>query len=286
MALSHYLKLTRFPLVFTAMADSAVGAALVGVNLLTCARAIPVVAASAFLYAGGMALNDIVDLPRDRELHPERPLPSGRLGLKAAAIFTWILFALAVAAGQVAGGIVAAWVGFMILLIVAYNAKLKRWAVPGSLGMAAVRGANMALGALAVGGLPGSPEFPWIPIAVLAAYVFALTLWSTREDQDGTRGPLALIGSAMIWIPIASALKPAPARWTALLPSLWIAPWVVRALIRPERGRLMQVVRWGVLGIIVLDASFLAALNRWTEAGVVASLLVPALLLLPVFRKL
>ncbi|HKS16592.1 MAG TPA: UbiA family prenyltransferase [Planctomycetota bacterium] len=286
MTIADYLKLTRFPLVFTAMADSAVGAALVGVNLLTCARAIPAVAASAFLYAGGMVMNDLCDRERDRTLHPERPIPSGRVSTREATWFTLILFIAALGVSMIAG--LQAGIGAIVIvaLICLYNRLLKHSAVTGSLGMAAVRGANMAMGALAVGALPVSPEFPWIPIAVLSAYVFALTMWSTREDQAGSRGYLAVIGAAMAWIPLASALKPAPWRWTALLPSLWIAPWVVRALVRPERGRLMQVIRWGVLGIIVLDASFLAALGRWTEAGVVAGLLIPALLLLPVFRKL
>src|SRR5688572_22250878 len=178
-------KLTRFPLVFTAMADSAVGAALIGVNLLTCTRAIPAIAASAFLYAAGMVMNDVCDADRDRTLHPERPLPSGRVSTKAAGVFALVLFALAVSSARIAGTPAVAGAAVIVGLIAAYNRFLKRWAVPGSLGMAAVRGANLAMGALAVGALPDSPEFPWIPIAVLAGYVFFLTLWSTREDQAG-----------------------------------------------------------------------------------------------------
>ena len=48
----------------------------------------------------------------------------------------------------------------------------------------------------------------------------------------------------------------------------------------------MSKVRWGVLGIIPLDASFLAVQGRWKEAGAVAALVIPALALLPAFRKL
>jgi 4-hydroxybenzoate polyprenyltransferase len=281
------LKLTRFPLVFTAIADSAVGASLAGINLVNCLTWVPAAAASAFLYAGGMALNDIVDVERDRDLHPERPLPSGRVSLKAAGILVLVCFAFAVASAQVAGHVAAAWVGLMIVLIAAYNGILKRWAVPGSLAMAAVRGANLGLGAIVVGVLPGRLEFPWPAAAVLGGYVFALTLWSTREDVRGQgRGALAVIGALLAWMPVAGAIKEVPARWASLAASIWILPWILRALVRPEPARLMQVVRWGVLGIIVLDASFLAARSRWTEAGAVGGLIAPALLLLPMFRKL
>jgi 4-hydroxybenzoate polyprenyltransferase len=207
--------------------------------------------------------------------------------LKAARLFALALFVLAVSSSRIADQNAALLAVVIAGLIAAYNRYLKRWVVAGSLGMAAVRGANMALGAVAVGMMPTRPEFPWIPIAVLAAYVFALTLWSTGEDRGGgRRGFPALVGSALAWAPLSAAIRPAPHRWAALIPSLWILPWVLRAVARPEPVRMMQVVRWGVLGIILLDASFLAALGRWTEAGVVAALILPALALLPVFRRL
>lgn len=280
-------KLTRFPLVFTAAADSAVGAALVGVNLIKSPEWIPAAVCSSFLYAGGMVLNDVVDLHRDRTLHPERPLPSGRVTLEAAVRFAWVLFGLALVSAFVAGAPTFVWAGAMIALIAAYNGALKRDALAGSLAMAVVRGANLGLGALAVGADPRTPNFPWIPVAILASYVFILTLWSTREDiRAEGRGLLALLGLGLVAIPLAGAMKPGPARWAAAVPSAWILPWVLRALIRPEPARLMQVVRWGVLGIILLDASFLAVGERWIEAGALASLVIPALALLPVFRKL
>jgi 4-hydroxybenzoate polyprenyltransferase len=281
------LKLTRFPLVFTAIADSAVGAALVGVNLLTCVRVLPAVGASALLYAAGMAMNDLCDVDRDRTLHPERPIPSGKVSRNQASVFVGVLVGLAGIVGGLASLEVLAAVVVVAGLILLYNRFLKRHAIAGSIGMGAVRASNMALGAVAVGSLPGSPEFPWISTGVLAAYVFVLTLWSTREDRPGTSRIFpAIVGTALIWTPLAGALRPVPRPWAALLASAWIAPWVFRAVRKPDPGRMMQVVRWGVLGIIVLDASFLGALGRWSEAGVVFSLLIPALMLLPLFKKL
>lgn len=286
-SLSALFKLTRFPLVFTAMADSAVGAALSGVNLFNCVHWAPAVASSAFLYAGGMVLNDICDIERDRTLHPERPLPSGRVSLKSAGFYCFVLLALAVTSAALAGRAAVTWALVIVALIAGYNRVLKRWAIPGSLAMAAVRGANFLLGVVVV-----TPDLAEARgnigpcAAVLAMYVFFLTLWSTREDRPGCRAFPAGVGAAITWTPILAALRPAPARWAAMIPSMWILPWVIRAIARPDRDRMMQVVRWGVLGIIPLDASFLAVSGRWAEAAAVAALVLPALALLPVFRKL
>jgi len=281
------LKLTRFPLVFTAAADSAVGAALSGCDLLHSGAWIPAAVSSSFLYAAGMVLNDVVDLDRDRTLHADRPLPSGRVSSESAARFAMILFGLAAASAFVSGGPTLVWAAAMAALIAGYDGAFKQRAVAGSLAMAAVRGANLGLGAVAMGADPRTAAFPWIPIAILAAYVFLLTMWSTREDRaGGGRGFLALLGAGLVAVPLAGAMKPVPGRWAAAAASIWILPWIALALLRPVPSRLMRVVRWGVLGIIPLDASFLAAQGRWTEAAAVAALIVPALALLPVFRRL
>jgi len=282
-----YLKLTRFPLVFTAAADSAVGAALSGCDLLHSGAWIPAVICSSLLYAAGMVLNDLVDIERDRTIHPERPLPSGRVGIRTAYNFAGILFVLALAVSGLGGLATVAWTGGIAGLIHAYNLALKRNAAAGSAGMALIRGANLGLGAVVAGASSGDVILPWAPMAILAGYVFFLTLWSTREEKPGRgREALAAAGAGMILVPLAGLALPRPMGWPLVAAPLWILPWVLRALVRPDANRLMQAVRWGVLGIIPLDASFLAAQGRWMEAAAVAGLLIPALALLPLFRKL
>lgn len=44
-------------------------------------------------YLAGMSLNDICDLPHDRQRRPERPIPSGRVSLRGAGLLTLALFA-------------------------------------------------------------------------------------------------------------------------------------------------------------------------------------------------
>src|SRR5688572_32945147 len=50
---------------------------------------------AAVLNAGNNALNQIYDLEIDRVNKPKRPLPSGRLSLRDAWAFTWVMYAIA-----------------------------------------------------------------------------------------------------------------------------------------------------------------------------------------------
>lgn len=84
------LLLTRAPLAATAAANGALGVLVAwpagreGPPSLAVALAFGL--ASACLYAAGMALNDWFDLARDRELYPNRPLPSGRVQPRTGAL--------------------------------------------------------------------------------------------------------------------------------------------------------------------------------------------------------
>src|SRR5262249_19642124 len=91
--LRTYAQLVRLPNLPTALADICLGA------LAT--QALPghwaafglLLAASACLYSGGMVWNDFFDLEQDRRERPFRPLPSGRVSRRAAALFGALLLA-------------------------------------------------------------------------------------------------------------------------------------------------------------------------------------------------
>jgi 4-hydroxybenzoate polyprenyltransferase len=280
-AAAGLLKLTRFPLVFTAMADSAAGYLLAGGPRSW--RFLLVAAVSALLYAAGMVFNDLADRERDRKLHPERPLPSGRVTIRAALIFGAILLGAAVLGSAILGLWPALATVGLIVLILAYDGVAKRVRIAGAATMAAIRGLNLILGGLA----SLSQIHPWGPMAVLAAYVFLLTLWSTYEDTAVGKPMLAPLGAALVLAPGLGIFTQGGVRaWVFFAPIAWMLPWVGRAILRPGRERMMQVVRWGVLGIILLDAAFVAAAGRWVGSLAIAALLIPALALLPAFRKL
>ena len=101
------LQLTRMALVFTAIADGLCTvllsaqrrAAAQGTSLSAQLDARQVAAAAAIsvgLYGFGMSLNDIIDRRRDSQISPQRPLPSGRVGLAAAHVVCVALIAMAV----------------------------------------------------------------------------------------------------------------------------------------------------------------------------------------------
>lgn len=291
------LKLTRFPLVATAVADSATAyvIALPAGQEIRWPALVLAGALSACFYAAGMVYNDLADMLRDMVLHPERPLPSKRVTADEAHRLAKILLIAAVSGACVFGLVAGLWGLLLAMTIVAYNFLLKHRRVRASVAMATARALNFGLGALAAAHLPPGDiaipfraTFPWLPMLILAAYVFLLTYLSTLEERAGSHAR-AVGAVAALWtgVPLAGLLLgPAPWKWTAAVPSLWVLPWAVRAALAPSRERLMQAVRWGVLGIILLDASMTAASGRWREALWVAGLMVPALVLLPFFRRL
>lgn len=311
-----YLKLFRFPLVFTAIADSAAGVllgerwpadALPGKGTPDILALGCLAASSAGLYFFGMALNDLADVEKDRVSAPGRVLPSGRLSLpraKGAALGVLIgsLLALYLAGSSSLVPRVGVWCG-VVLSIAAYNLFLK---LPPVMGL--VRGLNLLLGFSATAGWskvwtghPGTFAALVLPAFV---YVTALTYVSTLEEGMpdrrrvvwGAGGMIlgALLASGLLPLceggkafpdlePRAMTLPPA----SALLYSLALGAWVVRRAwgARDRRG-IMLLVRDGVGGIIVLDAALVASVQGWGPASGVAALAVPAAGFVWVFKKI
>src|ERR1700728_1157585 len=83
------------------------------------------------LYGFGMSLNDIIDWRRDRQMSPNRPLPSGRIGLGTAHVVCALLAMLALFGGEVYSNVapnatMSLWlVGFTAALIVFYDFAAK-----------------------------------------------------------------------------------------------------------------------------------------------------------------
>src|SRR3954454_3550433 len=82
-----YAQLVRLPNVFTAMADICLGGVAAGGLIERWAMFALLLPASACLYCGGMVWNDVFDVEQDRRERPFRPLPSGRISRRRAAVF-------------------------------------------------------------------------------------------------------------------------------------------------------------------------------------------------------
>lgn len=310
-----YLKLFRFPLVFTAIADSVTGRLLVNPDLGAGGSSLVFLAlASAGLYFFGMSLNDIADRKRDQVIAPGRMIPSGRLSLGAA---------LAACLGSLAASLVslllirkdgllipmASW-AFVVFCICAYNLFLK---IPPMMGL--VRSGNIVMGVLWTLDKGGASVY-WH--AVLATgvpafvYVTALTYVSTLEDGAVHRGKLwvgagfMVVGAGLTAFvyPLADALRwdsgsSAAAAFGRLAMQLYedqqyrsvpftvlLGGWVIwRAWKAVDKKGIMLLVRDGVGGIILLNASLLASFAI-VPACFVASLILPAILSVAIFKKL
>jgi 4-hydroxybenzoate polyprenyltransferase len=259
------LKLVRFPLFGTALADSATG------YLLTVRTGAEVEAgtllllgaASAFLYCGGMAMNDWADRERDRLLHPGRPLPSGALRPGTAAALGIVLLLAGAGCAAAIGANPAGTAAATAVMILAYDLLLKRVRLIGPPAMGLVRAGNLLMGMSA--GRPVAElskwELAWAGLLFL--YVTLATLLSTFEEGRAPRLLLAAILAAAAAIFVAPALLAAslvPERVAFAAIPVAVLGW--RAVVlarRPTSAEISATVGVLILGIIPLDASFLLA---------------------------
>jgi 4-hydroxybenzoate polyprenyltransferase len=304
-----YLKLFRFPLVFTAVADSVTGRLLVSSNLGTAWPTLGLLAlASAGLYFFGMSLNDIADRNRDKEIAPGRVLPSGRLSLGGARAASFIALGLSLVSISLIRESplpqrLATW-SLAVTFICAYNLFLKQPPV-----MGLVRACNLLMGVAAVLQLDAA-RTSWPNAAGVLfptfIYVTALTYVSTLEDGIPNGRHLAAgavfmgvgAGLSVLVSPLAEHLRfynsenpvvifgsggsrGASVAFAAAL-SVWIG---VRAWKAVDKKGVMLLVRDGVGGIILLDAALLSSYDL-LSAGLVAGLVLPAIFSVAIFRKL
>jgi 4-hydroxybenzoate polyprenyltransferase len=260
--LRGYLELLRPANVVTAVADVLAGYAVAG---RTNHPALPwLLGATVCLYAGGVVLNDFFDRAVDAVERPERPIPSGRVAASSAALLGGALLVAGVAAaaqGTAAAAIVAA---VIAVLVVAYDARMKRYAIAGPLNMGLCRGFNLLLGVAAV---PAALAGRW-PIALIAVvYITAVTVVSRGEVHGGTRSGATFALVALSGVLVALAVVALAAgrveqvvafALLALLAYRVLPPfWHVRS--DPSAAVIRRAVKAGVLSLVLVDAAISVA---------------------------
>lgn len=282
-----WLRLVRLPNLATAAADSLAGflvvSRLTGSEWPPAACGLAVLASVAF-YAAGVMLNDVFDVAVDREERPERPLPSGAIAVRTAAVVGSVLMALAAAAA--CGAALAAQTPWPALVGAAlttaiwlYDRHAKAtWAGPAVMG--GCRGLNWLLGMTAAGG-PGEP-WQWAIPAGMTVYVAGITLLARDETTRSRRTVVAAgaflmaaglaVAASFVWGPL---LLEGRARTASLPATTWLACWgllaasiLVRALqavADPSSGRVRAAVGNAIMAIVTLDAVLVLAAcgERW-----------------------
>lgn len=295
------LQLTRFALVFTAVADSlttlllwtdrATPAGMPWNYQLLAMRAAAVAVISAALYAFGMSLNDLIDRRRDTQIAADRPLPSGRMPLRAAHGICTGSAVLAVLVGAIytrispAGGaslVLVLWTG---LLIAFYDLAGKYLVAPGLLTLGLIRFFHAVIPA---------PQLPllWHPLLLLNCVAILSTVayyWEqkrpplTRLHYATIVGGLVAINAmaiGMVWWrlhprPFMDGLR---VQWGLAWPAAAVVVFAVQAgwihrRAGGSRAAGKRLMLAGLLWLIVFDAAFVAGYVGWKQALAVLVLL-------------
>jgi 4-hydroxybenzoate polyprenyltransferase len=268
--------------VLTAVADVMMGYLVTHGDLQPPLQFALLAVASCLLYLSGMVLNDVFDADVDARERPQRPIPSGRISLRAAQAVGWAMLAsgvlLAAFASYAASDLRPAMIAVPLAAnIVFYDAVFKRTPLAPVL-MGGCRMLNVLLGMSL--GYMSKPTFdgallvqrPWIAEWLIASglgvYVIGVTLFARTEARPSSRGRL-LAGMAVILGGMAF-LAAVPAMTNNEPPLVvahmgWYLLWVVLALVTARRcmlaifdaspQRVQAAVRHCVQSIIILDAA-------------------------------
>ncbi len=282
------LQLTRMALVFTAIADSFCTMLLLGNSPLLGADAdhvveprkmLTIAAMSIGLYGFGMSLNDIIDRRRDRQLAAHRPLPSGRLGVVTAHVICTLLILGAVAAGAYYARLTHDWWSLVLViatasLIAFYDAAGKYLVGPGLLALGLIRFFHAIVPA---------PRIPvlWHPLLLLNHVTILSTvcyLWEqkrpplTRVHWWTVIGGLVFVDMVVVALVVTRrapeylGLEPRLFIPAAAVVAFMLLAWWVRRRSETSREAGQNLMLYGLLWLIVYDASFVAAYVGWIDA--------------------
>ena len=276
--LRPWLELVRLPNLVTAMADVAAGWAIAGAH--GGAQLALLCGSSVALYAGGIGLNDVADAALDARERPERPIPSGRIRRRSAALVAACSLALGTALAASVSWQTGAIALALIACILSYDFLAKPSAA-GPVNMGLCRALNLALG-LSV--LPAALAGRWELCLLPWVYIAAVTTISRGEVQGGRRS--AGWGGVAIAAVISAVLLILAARHTAIAGAaaaavfaLTVVPAWLRAARSPDAITIRSAVRYGVLALVLIDAS-LCGIFAGVLPAIAVGLLYPASLVL------
>lgn len=276
-AIKPYLQLTRPANLLTALADILAGMAIAGFSFQAGGTFTLLLLSTLGLYGGGVVLNDVFDAELDAVERPERPIPSGKVPLRYAALMGGSLLALGVLSARffsLTSGLIALSIAILVIL---YDRYAKHSKVFGPLVMGMCRGGNLLLG---ISVLPAAlAEYSWLGVVPIV-YIGAITMISQDEVHGGKRRTLYLAGffyaivhtvQLLVAYNHGNLLLTAP--WVAL--HVWLVARPLLAAINNPVGPLIgKAVKAGVLSLIVMNAAWCVAFGLW-PLGLLVLLLLP-----------
>ncbi|MDR3102644.1 MAG: geranylgeranylglycerol-phosphate geranylgeranyltransferase [Methanocalculaceae archaeon] len=131
----------------------------------------------------GNVLNDFFDLAIDTINRPNRPLPSGAISAKNAAIWAGVLFCSGIIASFATGPWCLAIAVFNVVLLIAYAAKLKKMPLFGNLSVAYLSGSIFLFGGVLAGSASLAVMLPLFAISFFGT--LAREILKAAEDIEG-----------------------------------------------------------------------------------------------------
>lgn len=261
-----YAQLVRLPNVFTALAD--IGLGLLAVTALD-PEPVPwlvgllLMAASACLYSAGMVWNDFFDIEQDRRERPFRPLPSGRVSRKQAALIGGTLLLIGIIFSALAGNTSFFIAVGLVCAILLYDGVLKKsWAGP--IGMGLCRFLNVLLGLSPAEASILSWSARIYLAAVVGIYIIGVTWFARTEARSSSRPALIMAACTMLaglLLALAAPVLIDRARPAVIFPYLLVllgfllgVP-IVRAINRPIPTLVQPAVKRSIVGLVILDAT-------------------------------
>nr|WP_221307423.1 UbiA-like protein EboC [Rhabdobacter roseus] len=280
-----YLQLTRPANLVTAVADILAGMAIAGFLF---AQSTPywLLLATLGLYGGGVVLNDVFDAELDAIERPERPIPSGQVPRRSAALLGWSLLLVGVLAASLHSPLSAGLALAVALLAVLYDRFAKHHRVLGPVVMGTCRGGNLLLGMSAVPESLG--RWGWLALVPIV-YIGAITLISQDEVHGGKRRTLyfawVLYGLVHLVQLVVSFQK---GNLLLALPLILAHAILVgrplwRAVQNPVGPQIGKAVKAGVLALIVMNAAWCMVFGYGYLTLVVVLLLPLSILLARIF---
>lgn len=283
--LRAYAQLVRLPNLPTALADICLGALAAGALPQHSLAVVALLFASACLYSAGMVWNDYFDQEQDRRERPFRPLPSGRILPRHAALLGAGLLTFGVLLALPAGRPSLVIAICLAAAIISYDGWLKpTWAGP--LAMGTCRLLNVLMGVSACGTLV------W-PLGlhlalIVGLYIVGVTWFARTEarmsNQNALRAAAAvMIASLLLALPLP-ALLPEGRHSSFLFPYLlvalgfWVGVPVVRAIDNPAPTLVQNAVKRSLIALILLD-TVLATATAGALGLAILLLLAPSLYL-------
>lgn len=273
-----YIRLMRVANVVTSVADVLAGIAISG-YFLTHRDYLPIILlciSTIGLYSGGIIFNDVFDAALDKIERPERPIPSGLISIKEAAVFGSGCFAIGIiAAGlyQSASLIIAI---LIVIACITYNKWLKHHKLLGPLNMGICRGLNLLLGISIL--MPVMYDW-WFLSLIPIIYIYSITMISRGEVHGGNKN--TLLTATLLYLVVISAILFVSYNKQHILQTLiFILPftWMIyspllKAIQQPVGPNIGKAVKAGVIALILLNAAWASAFGIWQLALIIVILL-------------